>query len=782
MTKSVAYFIKKHPKKILFLIVIALTYYFCLPKDLFKAPTATVVESSNGTLLGAMIADDGQWRFPAVDSVPYKFKTSLLQFEDGYFYNHPGFNPISMFKAIGANMKAGKAVRGGSTITQQVIRLSRHGKKRSYWEKAIELVLATRLEIRLSKEEILKHYASHAPFGGNVVGLNGAAWRYFGLQPHQLSWAESATLAVLPNAPSLIYPGKNQKKLLQKRNRLLNKLFARGEIDKTTLEVSLLEQLPQKPYQLPRIAPHMVQFITKRHKGEKMVSTLDVNLQASANRIIERHHQNLSQNQIHNASVLVMDVNTREVLAYVGNSNTSMDHQKDVDMIQANRSTGSTIKPLLYMAMLDAGELLPDMLVPDVPTQISGYTPENFNEDYSGAVEAKKALARSLNIPAVRLLQNYGLEKFRDQLDFFDLKGINRSADHYGLTLILGGAESSLWDLCKTYASLASTLNHFNESSSEYYSNEFVDPAFLKNRLPHFGEKTVEKTMFDAGSIYLTFEAMKEVNRPEGEESWEFFDDSKEIAWKTGTSYGNKDAWAIGVTKEYVVGIWIGNADGEGRPNLTGLNSAAPLLFDMYGLLPKSDWFEKPLDELVEIEVCRASGYLATDICPTKKVLAPHKENYIKSCAYHQIVHLNERKQFRVNASCTDISTAVSESWFVLPPLMQFYYKKSHPTYKPLPPIRSDCSSNPEIFMEFIYPKNGSSIQLTRNFEGQKNELVIKLAHTKAEAIVFWYIDEKYIGQTSVFHEIGLVASPGFHKITAVDSEGNEVAITIEIV
>jgi len=779
--KSLGHYAKKHPKRLIFLLFFLIAYYFCLPKNLFEKSTATVVESSNGKLLGAIIADDGQWRFPEVDSVPYKFKTCLLQFEDEYFYGHPGFNPISMGKAFRANLKAGKIVRGGSTLTQQVIRLSRKGHKRSYWEKALELVLATRLELRDSKKDILKLYVSHAPFGGNVVGLDVAAWRYFGLQAHQLSWAESATLAVLPNAPGLIYPGKNQEKLLRKRNRLLLKLLQNGKLDSTSYKLALIEDLPRKPYSLPRAAPHLVQHLAKEHKGKRIKSTIDEDLQASSNRIVDRHFQKLSQNQVNNVAVLTLDVGTREVLSYVGNSPTTKEHQKDVDMVQANRSTGSTLKPLLYAAMLDAGELLPNMLVPDIPTQIAGYTPENFSEEYNGAVEAEKALARSLNIPAVRLLQKYGLEKFRDQLDFFNLKGIDKPADHYGLTLILGGAESSLWDLCKTYASLASTINHFQESSSEYYTKEFVDPILTKDEIVDFGEKSTEKTIFDAGSIFLTFEAMKEVNRPEGQESWRFFDGSGEIAWKTGTSFGNKDAWAIGVTKDHVVGVWVGNADGEGRPNVTGLTSAAPILFDILDVLPNADWFPKPLDEFIEIEVCRESGFLASPICPSKKVMIPNKRNYVKVCNYHKSVLLDQRKQFRVNSSCADLTRTVQESWFVLPPLIQFYYTKSHPTYKTLPPYRSDCMNAMEPSMEFVYPKDGNRIGLTKNFEGGKNELVLKLAHTKPEADVYWYLNDRFIGQTSEFHELGIKPQSGKHKITVVDEEGNELSIFIQI-
>ena len=779
--KRIGSFASRHPKKLILLAVLLIAYYFCLPKNLFKSPTATVVESKQGSLLGAMIAEDGQWRFSEVDSVPYKFKTCILHFEDAHFYQHPGFNPIAIVKAIKANISAGRTVRGGSTLTQQVIRLARNGKSRSYFEKFIELIWATRLELNRSKEDILKLYASHAPFGGNVVGIDVASWRYFGLRPHQLSWAESATLAVLPNAPSLIYPGKNQIKLLDKRNRLLKKLFEKQVIDQTTYELSLLEELPQKPYPLPKTASHLVQYLAKKNKGERIKTTVDENLQRNVNAIVQKHYQNLKQNQVHNAAVLVLDVNTREVLSYVGNTATTKEHQKDVDMVQANRSTGSIIKPLLYTAMLDAGELLPDMLVPDVPTQIAGYAPENFNESYSGAVEAKKALARSLNIPAVRLLQQYGLEKFRDQLNVFELGGINKPADHYGLTLILGGAESNLWDLCKTYANLASTLNHFNTSSSEYFKNEFTDLILKTDQTVDFGKLSTEKTVFDAGSIYLTFQAMKEVNRPEGDESWQFFDSSKEIAWKTGTSFGNKDAWAIGVTTDHVVGIWIGNADGEGRPNVTGVSSAAPLLFDVFDVLPRSKWFQKPLDEFTDIEVCSQSGYLATDICPTKTISIPNKQNYVSECKYHQMVYLDQAKQFRVNSSCAELASAVSESWFVLPPLMQFYYRTKHPSYKVLPPFQKGCSNNSASPMDFIYPKNGSSITLTKGFNGKTNELILKLAHTKPETEVYWYIDETFVGQTRNFHEMAVLPSKGKHRIMVLDAYGNEIAVSISI-
>ncbi|WP_417876733.1 penicillin-binding protein 1C, partial [Winogradskyella sediminis] len=649
--------IKRHKIKSVVLAALLVAYYFCLPKDLFKDPTATVITSSNNTLLGAKIADDGQWRFPKTNNAPEKFKTCLLLFEDDYFYIHPGFNPISIFKALKENISSGSVKRGGSTLTQQVIRLSRKGQPRTYLEKLKELILATRLELRLTKDEILNLYASHAPFGGNVVGIDAAAWRYFNREASNLSWAESATLAVLPNAPSLIYPGKNQQQLLNKRNRLLKKLLDNGTIDRLTYQLSIAEALPQKPYPLPQTAPHLLQKVAKHNKGERFKTTIDVALQSQVNHIVKQHYNILKQNEIYNISVLVLDVKTRKVLTYIGNSPTDKAHQKSVDIIDKPRSTGSILKPFLYAAMLDAGDLLPYTLVPDVPTQFGSYQPENYNKSYDGAVPANEALSRSLNVPAVRMLQSFGLDRFYHYLKALKLKDLTHSANHYGLALALGGAESNLWDLCKSYAAMASTLNHFNAKSSRYFTNEFCEPTFNFKTTINFGSPVAEKQIFNSAAIFYTFESMKQVNRPESDLSWEYYNSSQEIAWKTGTSFGFRDAWAIGTTPDYVVGVWVGNADGEGRPGLIGVQTAAPILFDVFDMLPKSEWFAKPYDEMITVEVCKQSGYRASTVCETTTLLEiPIDGQKTPPCPFHRLVHLDSQEEFQVNSSCESVS------------------------------------------------------------------------------------------------------------------------------
>jgi penicillin-binding protein 1C len=776
-------FSKKHKITLAVFLVVFCYWLFCLPAELFTSPKSTVVKSREGILLGARIADDGQWRFPKMDSVPQKFEQCIIHFEDEYFYWHPGFNPVSIAKALWHNLTTDDR-RGGSTISQQVIRLSRKNQERSYWEKLIELFWATRLEAGKSKKEILALYASHAPFGGNTVGLKAASWLYFGIPPEQLTWGQAAGLAVLPNAPSLVYPGKNEPILKEKRDGLLLKLFQNKIIDETTFKLAVSEPLPREALPLPEIAPHFTELIRREHPQEQVETTLDYSLQKTLNRIAKTHYEKLSQNQIHNLAILVLEVDTRKVLGYVGNSPTTPENDKYVDIVQRQRSTGSILKPFLYAALFDSGELLPEMLVKDIPTLIDGYSPENFDRKHYGAVPANQALARSLNVPAVRLLQKYGLERFGKILDKIKLSGIDKPANYYGLPLILGGAESSLWDITNAYAGMAATLDFFNRTSSEYPSKAFSSPVYLKDKKIEYGKKLHVPPVFDAGAIYETFQSLREVNRPLGETNWQFFSDAQPIAWKTGTSYGFKDAWAVGVTPKYAIGVWAGNADGEGRPGLTGIQAAAPILFDVLDVLPNSGWFSVPHDELAEAKICKKSGHLAGLFCDeAKTALIPREGLKSKSCPYCQPVFLAEKngKLFRVNSSCHPISQMKKENWFSLPPVMEYYYASNHPEYEALPPFAPNCIPPGEKIMEFVFPRGNEDIILPRNFEEKLNEVVLKLVHQIPETTVYWYLDERYLGSTKTFHEIGILPKPGKYLLTVVDERGNELKQWVEI-
>ncbi|MCF8366470.1 MAG: penicillin-binding protein 1C [Bacteroidales bacterium] len=767
---------------LLFIFIIFILFVFSLPAALFDDPTSTVVFDRKGKLLGAAIAQDGQWRFPETDSLPDKFKICITTFEDRHFYQHPGINPFSLLRAFWQNIAEAKIVSGGSTVTMQTIRLSRKGKSRTILEKMVEIWLALRLEFSYSKNEILNMYASHAPFGGNVVGLDAAAWRYFGRSAQQLSWAESALLAVLPNAPALIHPGRNRKALLVKRNRLLDVLYQENEIDSLTNYLSKKEPLPLKPLPLPEAAPHLVSGFWQHKQGKVSKTTIDGSLQERCNQIINRHADILGGNEIHNAALLILDNYSGEVLVYIGNSAPSGtgDHGNQVDIITKPRSSGSILKPLLFAAMLQEGELLPGALVADIPTTISNYSPKNFNVTYDGAVPAGEALIRSLNVPAVRLLRQFGQDRFLIVLKQCGFSTLNYDADHYGLSLILGGAEVNLWDLCKVYSGLANTLNQYPHLEKLHETGQFPEPVLVKSEA-HREEKL--QLEIDPGAIFTTFEAMKEVRRPEAESGWKSFLSSCPVAWKTGTSFGFRDAWAVGVTPGFTVGVWVGNADGEGRPGLTGITAAAPILFEALDILPSSGWFETPWDELVKIPVCVKSGMRPGQFCEdTDSVLVPLAGLKTLSCKYHELVHLDESGVFRVHAGCYPHDKIQQKSWFILPPVMAWFYKAKNPFYQNPPQWKPGCNPNGQNPMQLIWPDKPSKIYIPRETDGSLGMVIFEAAHQNPSSTIFWYVDNEFIGKTMMRHTLGMQPAMGSHKLVLVDENGNFFETGFEIV
>lgn len=734
-------------------------------------------------LIAARIAKDNQWRFPSDEKVPAKFAACLMMFEDKHFFVHPGVDVGSTFRAVSQNIKRKKIVSGGSTITMQVIRMARKNRKRSYFEKLIEMIWALRLEFSYSKDEIMTLYATHSPFGGNVVGLEAASARYYGRTPEKLSWSECATLAVLPNAPSLIYPGKNQKSLLTKRNKLLGTLLEYKLIDRETYDLSLLEPLPDKFFPIPQEAPHLLnRSIADLGEGKSIKTTLDLELQKQVNVIVATHAKNLRASEIHNAAIIVADVRTGNILCYIGNTKAEQgqDHGNDVDVINASRSTGSLLKPYLYAEMLNNGELLPSMLVPDIPTQIGGFSPKNFNLTYDGAVPAWKALARSLNIPTVKLLQQHGVEKFHQEIQDLGMTTINRPASHYGMSIILGGAEGKLSEMAGIYASMARSLNNYNLYNGAYFKNDYRPLNYVAKEVEN--EKTKSQKLM-AGSVWLTFEAMAEVSRPDLDASWKRLSGGRKIAWKTGTSFGFRDGWAIGVTPDYVVGVWAGNADGEGRPGLTGITAAAPILFDVFGLLPqKSSWFPEPFKEIKNVKICAESGYRASVICPmTTTIKAPINSEKTGQCPYHKIIHLDATETYRVTNECEDVNNMKHVAWFILPPAIEYYYKLKNPSYKTLPPFKQGCFVFQGKMMEMIYPKNGTSVYVPVDLDSKQTAAVFEVAHRNPKTQIHWHIDESYVGTTKDIHQLGINPAKGKHMLTLVDENGESLTISFEV-
>lgn len=774
-------------KKLALAIVITslLGFYFCLPGNIFHDPYSTVLLDKKARLLGASIAKDGQWRFPQITSVPVKFQEAVILFEDKRFKSHWGIDFLAMGRALRQNLKKGKVVSGGSTLSMQVIRLARKNKDRTFLEKIIESIQAIRLELRHSKNDILALHASHAPFGGNVVGLEAACWRYFGRSPDELSWSEAALLAILPNNPALIHPGKNRSQLIEKRNRLLDRMAAKGLFDSLSLSLAKSEPLPEAPLSLPRLAPHLLAQVQQTHGEQKLKTTLDMALQQRSIEILNNHRDRLAAKQIFNAAIMVADVKTGNVLAYVGNTHSGEDHQEQVDIIQSKRSTGSILKPFLFAAMLKEGKMLPTTLQPDVPTYINGFVPKNFSKSFDGAVHANEALIRSLNIPAVYELRDFRYEKFHSLLTDIGISSLNKPPDHYGLTLILGGAEASLWDIVGAYASMGRTLiNYFERPGMNRYSTSDLHPlTFLEKKdtvanLDNSGR-------LSAASIYQTFDVLKNLYRPGEETGWQQFNSTKRIAWKTGTSHGLRDAWAVGINPNYVIGIWVGNADGEGRPGLTGTEAAAPILFDVFSALPgENDWFQLPTSEMAPISICRQSGHRATALCfPVDTVNVAAAGLHSPPCPYHRLIHLSTNKKYQVHSDCEGVSTMINEGWFVLPAIQEFFYKSKVLTYKPLPPFRSDCA-NPAAIASFdlVYPKPNAGIFVPRQLDGTMGEVIFEAVHRNPSSIIYWHLDGNYLGTTTKEHKISFLPEPGAHKLTLMDEAGEILDRTFHVI
>ena len=758
-----------------------IVYVCCLPSDLFEGTVySTVIEDRNGELLNARIATDGQWRFPPSDSVPEKFAVALTQFEDAWFRYHPGVNPVSLLKASYRNISRGRVVSGGSTLTMQVIRLYRQ-KERTVWQKFIECILATRLEFRYDKDEILALYSAHAPFGGNVVGLDAASWRYFGKPPEELSWGEAAVLAVLPNSPAMIHPGRNRDLLKIKRDRLLRKIMDNGYMDMSSFVLACEEPLPEKPLPLPQHAAHLSGYRGEHSLGYSKVAffesgkknilgtgvvrtTIDIDFQRRVENILSRWYDDFSKKGINDLAAVVIDVRTSEIISYCGNVGFESGRPgSQVDIIRAARSTGSILKPFLYCAMLQDGTLLPHTLLPDLPVNINGFSPQNFDRHFYGAVTAADALARSLNVPAVHELRDYGVPRFQNLLVNCGMTTLVREAEDYGLSLILGGAEGRLGEITAAYAAMAHLLQ-YGFSDKDSAAGGIFDGFPLKDRV----------------ALWWTADALKEVNRPD-EMDWRLISSVKKVAWKTGTSYGFRDAWAVGITPDYAVGVWAGNASGEGVPGLTGAASAGPVLFSLFNILPGKEWFDFPADEeYLEAEVCRNSGHLKGPYCEECDTLRlPFAAGHSTSCTYHKTITVTPEGRYRTVAG--DPGASVKKV-FNLPPAMEWYYRVNHPEYKPLPPWKPGEVAEDGISpMEFIYPESGSTIYIPRQLDGSHKGVVLNLAHSIQSSEVFWHIDSSYLGSTRYIHHMTVIPSEGKHTVTAVDTEGNSLSVSFDV-
>ncbi len=728
---------------------------FPLKKNLFEAPFSQSVLDSDGTLLSTRIAADEQWRIPLLNcegcEISPKYTKALIQFEDRRFYHHWGVDLLALARAFWGNLHSGKIQSGASTLSMQVIRLSQPNAPRTYLQKLKEIYFAILLEFRYSKKEILKLYAQYAPMGGNTVGLESACYRYFGRANGSLSWSEASLLAVLPNNPSYLHLQRNQKALIQKRNRLLKRLYQIGELNAQELQSALLEPLPSHQISFPDEASHYLNFLNRQKENNLHPSTLQRPIQHRIQQIVNQHLRFLEGMQIHNAGAVVIDNGTGKLIAYIGNT-TLKDSTafKYVDMVQAPRSTGSVLKPFLFAQMLDRGEITSTKLIPDVPTHYKGFTPQNYDKGFSGAVPANLALARSLNLPAVYLLDQLGVAPFYEQLKKWGMSTLFRPAEDYGLSLILGGAEGTLFEITRMYSDMADAVK--NDTSS----------------------------LVSSGAAWQTLSALLEAHRPGLEKHYQNFASSQKVAFKTGTSLGHRDAWAVGVTPQYTVGVLVANADGEGRPEIIGLEVAAPLLFEILNALPRSSfaWFDESQIQKHEVHLCALSGYPAGPHCPTvDSTWAPTSLRNHRPCPFHSLIALDSTESYQVSDRCYPPPSIKLKPWFTLPTRQEWFYKQRHASYRNLPPYSPQClneiSKNQP--MQLLYPHKGTQLYLPNQGDSLRNPSIFNAAHRRSDARIFWHLDDHYLGETQGTHKMSVRAEIGDHWITLVDDQGVKI-------
>ncbi|MDR0512227.1 MAG: penicillin-binding protein 1C [Treponema sp.] len=791
--------IRSIPRRSLYIsafVVLILFFALSLKPTLFDVSYSPVLYARDGSLLGAQVAKDGQWRFPPPEALNERFVIALIEAEDRRFWRHPGVDPLAVIRAAYQNIRYRQVVSGASTLTMQTIRLSRNAsapggvRPRTMLEKGVEAVLALRLEMSKSKDEILRLYAAHAPFGANVVGIEAASWRWFGRSSEDLSWAEAATLAVLPNSPALIHPGRNREALQRRRDTLLGSLHSRGHFDSETLHLARAERLPGQPHPLPRLAPHLLSRLVIEaggvgaFSGERlpvMVTTIDRDIQERAAEIMNRATDRFSSHGIMNAAALIINTRTGEVYAYVGNTITPQ--AADVNIVTSWRSSGSLLKPFLYAAMLDTGDILPASLKSDIPTRVGSFSPQNMSRTYLGVVPADQALARSLNVPAARALRTYGVDRFARLLRAMGITTLFRPGYEYGLPLVLGGAEVTLWEITGLYAGLGRAV-HSRGLAGE--TETFFPPAvFPRGSLP-LNTRHGQQPLISPGAAWLTLEALVSTARPGEEARWQEHASARRIAWKTGTSFGFRDAWAIGVTPEWTVGVWIGNATGVGRSELRSVLTSAPVMFELFSALDaigagRARWFPQPAVKLRSAETCAASGFLAGPNCADVRVVdIPRYASASRACPHCRLVVLNASGNRRVMLGTGAYEATITRNWFALPPAEEWFFRRWNLDYRPLPPLEdfgritaANAVMPGEWNLALFNPEPGAQIFVPRELDGREGRIVFSAAHRNEAEIIHWHLDGDFLGITQTFHQMEARPSAGARMLTLVDGGGN---------
>lgn len=737
---------------------------------------STLISAADGTVLHAFLNQEDKWRlFTELEEITPTLRQTILQKEDKYFYYHFGINPIALGKAFFQNVTTGKRISGASTITMQVVRLL-EPRKRTYASKLIEMWRALQLELHYSKDEILQLYLNLIPYGSNIEGMKSASMLYFGKPPQLLSLAEITTLTIIPNRPSSLRLGRKNAYITQERNKWLRRLGQVKLFDKQVIEDAINEPLNAYRREAPKAAPHLALRLKKENKGVPIIrTTLVSNRQAQAEQMTRNYVNRLRGLNIHNAAVIVVNNQTMNVEAYVGSADFNNPYDGgQVDGIRAVRSPGSTLKPLLYAVAFDKGLITPKSAVNDVLTNFGGFEPENFDRRFNGKVTVEFALANSLNIPAVKVLQTMTPSVLIEYLKKADFQTVKKQSKDLGLSMILGGCGVTLEELTRLFAAFANDgrlqgLHYIADYKSVGSSFRITNP---KQRKPD--------PFISPESAFLITNILTQITRPDLPNNFDNTYHLPRIAWKTGTSYGKKDAWSIGYNKHFTVGVWIGNFSGLGIPELNGANIATPLLFDIFNALDYNSptgWF-KPAADLTQRKVCAESGDVPSDFC-THQILdyAIMGISPTRKCQHLKWVFTDPAAQVSYCTECLPDSGYLRKLYPNLAPELIAYNELNRIPYQRLPPHNPACTRVLEVGAPIITsPNDGSEYFL----EGQQLQLACQAANDVRE--VYWYVNDQLLQKANPQTPLFFTPPLGKVKISCSDDKGRNTDIRINVI
>lgn len=743
------------------LLFFLLNLFFPLPD---KIEYSTIITDNKGEVIHAFLTHDEKWRMKTeLNEISPLLKKTIVEKEDKYFYYHPGVNPVAVVRALVKNILQMKRTSGASTITMQVAKLLEPS-KRTYGAKLVEMFRAFQLEWKYSKDEILQLYLNLVPYGGNIEGVKSASVLYFKKSPDHLSLAEITALSIIPNRPSSLVMGRNNDLIIKERNRWLNYFAKESVFTRKEITDALNEPLTAYRSEVPKLMPQF-SYKMKKSGGDIVKTNIVLNTQLKTEKLVQDYIKALYAQNIRNAAVMIMDNRTHKVISYVG----SADFKDTLDFGQVNgvkavREPGSTLKPLLYGLCVDAGLLTPKTIITDVAVNYDGYAPENYDKKFNGNVTMEFALEHSLNIPAVKALQQLGTDKMIETLTECDFKSIERKKKGLGLSLILGGCGTSLEELTSLFAAFAN-------------DGVFYRPVFTQNDTVKYKFRILS----DAADFMIT-DILSHINRPDFPVSWQSTAHLPKIAWKTGTSYGRRDAWSIGYNKNYTVGVWVGNFSGQGIPELSGASVATPLLFKIFNTIDydsNADWFVKPKSCEARV-VCSETGMVPGEFCTS--TVTDYFIPLVSSsmvCNNTQEVMISPDEKISYCRYCVPEVGYKKKLYKIISPELQHYFKENGVVFEIIPPHNPYCE---KIF------KDGAPV-ITSPTNGTEYYISVKdpepIALTCETAIdvtkVYWYINNKFYKAAEAKSKLFFIPDEGPVKISCTDDKGRNRDIRITV-